>query len=51
ELLPYLQKSLSLEDVEVFSVEEVLQREGPGFTHTIVESSKPGSPAFEYRNV
>ncbi|KAG1852611.1 hypothetical protein C8R48DRAFT_350172 [Suillus tomentosus] len=51
ELLPYLKKSLSLEDVEVFSVEEALQREGPGFTRTIIESSEPGSPAFEYRNV
>jgi leucyl-tRNA synthetase len=51
ELLPYLKKSLTLEDVEVFSVEEALQREGHGFTRTIIESSEPGSPAFEYRNV
>jgi leucyl-tRNA synthetase len=51
ELMPYLKKSLSLEDVEVFFVEEALQREGPGFTRTIIESSEPGGPAFEYRNV
>lgn len=51
EFLPYLKKSLNLVDVEVFSVEEALQRSGPGFTPTIIESSEPGSPAFEYRNV
>ncbi|KAH7921139.1 leucyl-tRNA synthetase [Leucogyrophana mollusca] len=51
ELLPYLKKSLNLVDTEVFSVEEAIQREGPGFTRIIIESSEPGSPAFEYRNV
>ncbi|KAH7909984.1 hypothetical protein BJ138DRAFT_1127238 [Hygrophoropsis aurantiaca] len=51
QLLPYLKKSLNLVDAEVFSVEEALQKEGPGFAQTIIESSEPGSPAFEYRNV
>ncbi|KAI6102854.1 hypothetical protein F5141DRAFT_1133125 [Pisolithus sp. B1] len=51
EFLPYLKKSLNLVDVEVLSVEQALQRQGPGFTPIIIESSEPGSPAFEYHNV
>ncbi|KAG6334276.1 hypothetical protein ID866_4816 [Astraeus odoratus] len=51
EFLPYLKKSLNLVDAEVLSVEEALQRVGPGFSPSIIESSEPGSPAFEYRNV
>ena len=51
EFLPNLKKSLNLVDAEVFSVEVTLQQAGPGFTPTIIESSEPGSPAFEYRNV
>lgn len=52
EFLSYLKKSLNLVDAEVFSVEEALQRQGqPGFTPVIIETSEPGSPAFEYRNV
>ncbi|KIJ61224.1 hypothetical protein HYDPIDRAFT_183337 [Hydnomerulius pinastri MD-312] len=51
EFLPYLKRALNLVDAEVFSVEEALQREGPGFSRIIIEASEPGSPAFEYRNV
>jgi leucyl-tRNA synthetase len=51
EILPYLKKTLNLVDAEIFSVEDALTKEGPGFTKTIIESSEPGSPAFEYRNV
>ncbi|KAF8556757.1 leucyl-tRNA synthetase [Imleria badia] len=51
EFLPYLKRSLNLVDAEVFLVNEALQRDEPGFTPTIIESSEPGSPAFEYRNV
>jgi leucyl-tRNA synthetase len=51
EILPYLKKSLNLVDTEIFSVENALTKEGPGFNKTIIESSEPGAPAFEYRNV
>ncbi|KAF9238326.1 hypothetical protein BU15DRAFT_88395 [Melanogaster broomeanus] len=51
EFLPYLKRSLNLVDAEVLMVDEALQRDGPGFTPMIIESSEPGSPAFEYRNV
>jgi leucyl-tRNA synthetase len=51
EILPYLKKTLSLVDAEILSVEDALTKEGPGFTKTIIESSEPGAPAFEYRNV
>ncbi|KIK94180.1 hypothetical protein PAXRUDRAFT_828265 [Paxillus rubicundulus Ve08.2h10] len=51
EILPYLKRSLNLVDAEVFLVNEALQRDEPGFTPMIIESSEPGGPAFEYRNV
>ncbi|TFK29069.1 leucine-tRNA ligase [Coprinopsis marcescibilis] len=52
ELLPYLKKTLNLVDAEVLSVEEARQREGQvGFTKSIIDSSEPGAPGFEYRNV
>jgi len=51
EFLPYLKRSLNLVDAEVFLVDEALQRDESGFTPTIIETSEPGSPAFEYRNV
>jgi len=52
EILPYLRKSLGLVDATVVSVEEARKREGePGYTKSIIETSEPGSPAFEYRNV
>ena len=52
EIVPYLKKSLILADVEVLLVEEALLKTGePGYTKNIIETSKPGNPAFEYRNV
>lgn len=51
EFLPYLKRSLNLVNAEVFLVDEALQRDEPGFTPMIIETSEPGSPAFEYRNV
>ncbi|KII84124.1 hypothetical protein PLICRDRAFT_179802 [Plicaturopsis crispa FD-325 SS-3] len=51
EILPYLKKSLGLVDAEVLSVQEARTKEGPGYTLAIIDSSEPGSPAFEYRNV
>ncbi|KAG6864507.1 hypothetical protein C0991_009022 [Blastosporella zonata] len=52
EILPYLKKSLGLVDAEVLSVEEARQREGEaGFSKNIIDTSEPGTPAFEYRNV
>ncbi|KZT24984.1 leucyl-tRNA synthetase [Neolentinus lepideus HHB14362 ss-1] len=51
ELLPYLKKTLNLLDADIYSVEDALSKEGPGFTRLIIESSEPGAPAFEYYNV
>ncbi|KAF8064193.1 hypothetical protein FPV67DRAFT_1584778 [Lyophyllum atratum] len=52
EILPYLRKTLGLVDVEVLTVEEAKQKEDePGYSKHIIETSEPGSPAFEYRNV
>lgn len=52
EILPYLKKSLGLVDAEILSVDDARTHEGePGFTKSIIDSSEPGSPAFEYRNV
>jgi leucyl-tRNA synthetase len=54
EVLPYLKRTLTLVDVEVLSVEEALAHAGAGdagYSRMIIESSEPGSPAFEFRNV
>ncbi|EEB94861.1 hypothetical protein MPER_06260 [Moniliophthora perniciosa FA553] len=51
EVLPYLKKSLNLEDAEVMLADEARTKEEPGYTKSIIESSEPGNPAFEYRNV
>lgn len=52
ELLPYLKKTLNLADASVLSVEEALQKEQePGYTKSIIDTSEPGAPAFEYYNV
>lgn len=54
ELLPYLKKSLNLVDAEVLTAADAFARAGTdatGFSKQIIESSEPGSPAFEYRNV
>jgi leucyl-tRNA synthetase len=51
EISPYLKKTLGLVDVEIYSVADAKAKEGAGFTASIIESSEPGGPAFEYRNV
>ncbi|TFK47205.1 leucyl-tRNA synthetase [Heliocybe sulcata] len=51
ELLPYLKKTLTLVDATIYTVDDALANEGPGFTRAIIESSEPGAPAFEYYNV
>jgi leucyl-tRNA synthetase len=49
EMLPYLKKTLNLVDAEIYTVEEARSK-GEDVTQSIVESSEPGTPAFEYRN-
>jgi leucyl-tRNA synthetase len=54
EVLPYLKRTLNLVDVEVLSVEEALaqvEAGKAGYSRMIIESSEPGCPAFEFRNV
>jgi leucyl-tRNA synthetase len=51
ELLPYLKKTLGLTDASVLSVEEALKKEEKGYSKSIIDTSEPGSPAFEYYNV
>lgn len=54
EILGYLKKSLGLEDAEVLTVDEALVRveaDPQGYNKMIIESSEPGTPAFEFRNV
>ncbi|KAF8217875.1 hypothetical protein K438DRAFT_1952734 [Mycena galopus ATCC 62051] len=47
ENIPYLKKSMSLVDVEVYLIEDALAKQGQdGFTKSIIESSEPGSPAI-----
>jgi leucyl-tRNA synthetase len=49
ELLPYLKKTLNLTEADVLSVEEA--RPNEAFNSAIIDTSEPGSPAFEYYNV
>jgi len=54
EILGYLKKSLGLEDAEVLAVDEALvkaEADPKGYNKMIIESSEPGTPAFEFRNV
>jgi leucyl-tRNA synthetase len=54
EVLPYLKRTLNLVDVEVLSVEDALahlEASKTGYSRMIIESSEPGSPAFEFRNI
>jgi leucyl-tRNA synthetase len=54
EVLPYLKRTLTLVDVEILSVEEAPEHVvagKAGYNRMIIESSEPGSPAFEFRNV
>lgn len=52
ELLTYLKKTLNLTEAEVLSVEDARSKEQErGYTKSIIDTSEPGSPAFEYYNV
>ena len=52
ELLAYLKKTLNLAEAEVLSVEEArLKERDQGYTKSIIDTSEPGNPAFEYYNV
>jgi len=54
EVLGYLKKSLGLVDAEVLAVDKALARSAAdpqGYNKMIIESSEPGTPAFEFRNV
>jgi len=52
ELLAYLKKTLNLAEAEVMSVEDARSKEQEqGYTKSIINTSEPGSPAFEYYNV
>ena len=52
ELLAYLKKTLNLAEVEILSVEDARSKEQEhGYTKSIIDTSEPGSPAFEYFNV
>jgi len=54
ETLGYLKKSLGLVDAEVLTVDVALGRseaDPQGYNKMIIESSEPGTPAFEFRNV
>ena len=54
EILGYLKKSLGLEDAEVLTVDEAsvkAKADPQSYNTMIIESSEPGTPAFEFRNV
>ncbi|KAG7088680.1 hypothetical protein E1B28_012651 [Marasmius oreades] len=52
EVSLYLKKSLNLEDAEVMLTDEARAKNGEaGYTKSIIDTSEPGNPAFEYRNV
>ena len=51
EILPYLKRTLSLEDAEVLLVEDVKSKDLSVLTKALIETAEPGNPAFEYYNV
>ena len=51
EILPYLKRTLSLEDAEVLLAEQAKSKDLTVLTKALVESAEPGNPAFEYYNV
>ena len=52
EILLHLKKSLNFVDAGVLPGGEPRQKEGGGgHTKNTIDTSEPGSPAFEYRNV
>lgn len=52
ELVPYLKKTLGLEDAVVMSVDEGREKGSEGkYNMGLIDTSEPGAPAFEYYNV
>ena len=51
EILPYLKRTLNLQDAEVLLVEDAKSKDLTVLTKALVESAEPGNPAFEYYNV
>jgi leucyl-tRNA synthetase len=52
EVLPYLKRSVSFVEADVWSVEDARSQEGtPGFSKNIIDGAEPGAPAFEFRNI
>ncbi len=49
--IPYLKRTLNLVDADVILVEDAREKEGPGFTRSIIDSAEPGNPSIEFRNV
>ena len=51
EILPYLKRTLNLQDAEVVMADEAKSKDVSVLTKTLIESAEPGNPAFEYYNV
>lgn len=51
EILPYLKRTLNLEDAEVHLADDAKQKDLSTLTKALIESAEPGNPAFEYYNV
>ena len=51
EILPYLKRTLNLQDAEVLIADEAKSKDVSVLTKTLIESAEPGNPAFEYYNV
>ncbi|KAH9856352.1 leucine-tRNA ligase [Lenzites betulinus] len=51
EILPYLQRTLNLEDAVVQLADDAKQKDVSVLTKALIESAEPGNPAFEYYNV
>ena len=54
EVPPHLKRTSNLVDVDILSVEEALSQVEAGedgYSRMIIESSEPGGPVFEFRNV
>ena len=51
EILPYLKRTLGLEDAEVLLVEDIKSKDLSVLTKALIETAEPGNPAFEYYNV
>ncbi|KAI0651318.1 leucine-tRNA ligase [Trametes meyenii] len=51
EILPYLKRTLTLQDAEVLLVDDAKRKDLSAITKTLIETAEPGNPAFEYYNV